>query len=145
MKVVKTNLKVEYTTAQMYDLVADISKYPEFLPWCEYSEILSKVDNIVEASLQVAKGPFQQKFATRNIMEKNKSIELELLDGPFSHLEGYWFFKESSNNSSEIEFIIEFEFVNPLISVTLSPVFNTITKSMVDSFYNRARQIYDKS
>lgn len=143
MKVVKTNLAVHYSPAQMYDLVADIAAYPEFLPWCNGSKISKQAGNTVEASLSVSKGPFQQSFATRNTMDEPNSIQLELLDGPFSHLEGYWFFKPIDGGNTKVEFIIEFEFINPILSATLSPVFNSITKSMVEAFHLRAKQVYD--
>jgi len=134
---------VLYTPEQMYDLVNDVEAYPSFLPWCRDSKILSKSDNVISASLDLAKGGIHHVFSTRNKLIEDESIAIELIDGPFQHLEGYWQFKPIGNNEGcRVQLDMDFEFSNRLISMALGPVFTQISGSLVDAFCKRAQDIY---
>jgi len=97
----------------------------------------------VEASIEIAKGAVRKTFATRNRLQKNKMIEMRLLEGPFRHLEGFWRFDSLQDGKAcKISLDMDFEFSNRLISLALGPVFNSITNSLVDAFVDRAKTVY---
>jgi len=132
-----------YSAEQMFDLVNDVEAYPDFLPWCRKSTVLSQSDNEITASLDLAKGGIQHVFSTRNTLIKDQSIAIELIDGPFQHLEGHWQFSIIGDNQGcRIQLDMDFEFSNPIISMALGPVFTQISGSLVDAFCKRAKAIY---
>lgn len=144
MTVVNKSALVPYTAAEMYDLVNDIESYPEFLPWCKTSTVLQRSDDEVRASLELARGGIQKTFTTHNRLQRNKMIEMRLVDGPFRQLEGFWRFQELNAENSKVMLDMEFEFSSKLLSMTVGPVFSQITNSLVDAFTHRAIQVYGK-
>ena len=93
---------VPYSTEQMYDLVNDIESYAKFLPWCISSRVLSRDEDEVYATLVLSYGGFRKAFSTCNRLQKNKMIEIRLVDGPLSQLEGFWRFEATSETSSQV-------------------------------------------
>lgn len=142
MKKVKEATIVPYTCEQMYDLVNDVKSYPKFLPWCKETKILSKHENEMQATIYLSKGIFSHNFTTKNTLKKNELIDMKLVDGPFSHLEGFWHFKPIGENKCKITFELEFSFVTDLFAVALNPIFHSILAKFVESFKNRAKEIY---
>lgn len=137
---------VLYTPDQMFDLVNDVEAYPSFLPWCRDSNIISKTDDEISASLDLAKGGIHHVFSTRNELVPGKSIDIKLIDGPFQHLEGHWQFGMIGDNQGcRIQLDMDFEFSNRLISMALGPIFTQISGSLVDAFCKRAQEIYGNS
>ena len=134
---------VLYTPDQMFDLVNDVEAYPSFLPWCRSSNIISKDNDVILASLELAKGGIHHVFSTKNTLVQGKSITIELIDGPFKHLEGFWQFGMIGDNQGcRIQLDMDFEFSNRLISMALGPIFTQISGSLVDAFCKRAQEIY---
>ena len=134
---------VLFTPEQMFDLVNDVETYPSFLPWCRSSTIISKTEDTVEASLDLAKGGIHHVFSTRNKLVHGKSIDISLIDGPFQHLEGHWQFAMIGDNQGcRIQLDMDFEFSNRLVSMALGPIFTQISGSLVEAFCNRAQEIY---
>ena len=127
---------------KMYDLVADVESYPEFLPWCSGAQILKQEDSLIEASLALSKGSLGYEFATRNKMVANESIEMTLLKGPFSSLNGVWTFKALGDEGCKVSLDLEFEIANPLLRATVGAVFSKAMNKMVDAFCQRAEQLY---
>lgn len=125
----------------MFNLVANIAAYPEFLPWCSEAEVLSVDGNEVQARLGAKKGPLGYTFSTRNINESPDRILLELLDGPFKALSGTWTFAGNADGCI-VSLSLDFEFSNRLLSGALSKVFAPTMDAMVDAFQQRAYQIY---
>lgn len=142
MTVIRRTSNVSHTPAQMYELVDDIETYPEFLPWCKSSEILSRDEDEVRATLQLARGGLQKSFTTCNRLQKNKMIEVRLISGPFKHLEGFWRFETVGDTGCCVSLDLEFEFANKLLSMAIGPIFNQIASTMVESFCQRAQQLY---
>lgn len=137
---------VLYTPDQMFDLVNDVEAYPSFLPWCRDSNIISKTDDEISASLDLAKGGIHHVFSTRNELVPGKSIDIKLIDGPFKHLEGHWQFGMIGDNQGcRIQLDMDFEFSNRLVSMALGPIFTQISGSLVDAFCKRAQEIYGNS
>ena len=136
---------VSYSAEQMYQLVDDISAYPEFLPWCGGSEEHNRSDDQVKASVTIQKGAINKVFTTQNTLKKNSLIELNLLNGPFKKLNGTWRFEPLSENACRVTFDLHFEFSNMLVGLAIGPIFNQIANTFVDSFVERAKVVYGKS
>lgn len=139
---VQKSALVKFSAQQMFELVDDIEAYPEFLPWCSGSRILSRSDQIVEAELSIAKGGFHKSFATRNRLDNGGRIYMSLLNGPFSSLEGVWDFMPLREDASKISLDLQFEMSGMLAALAFGAVFNQICNTMVSSFTQRAKQVY---
>lgn len=133
---------VPYTAAQMFDLVDRVSDYPEFLPWCGGAEELSRNEDEVNASVTISHSGINKAFTTCNRLQKNKMIEMELVNGPFKHLHGFWRFETLSDSACKVSLDLEYEFSSKLLGMAVGPVFSQIANSMVDSFCQRADKIY---
>lgn len=133
---------VPYTTAQMYTLVNDVESYPEFLPWCASSAILSKNEDEIYATLVLSYGGLRKSFTTCNRLQKNKMIEIRLIDGPLSQLEGFWRFETLSPTLSQVLLDLEFEITHKLFNLPLQAIFHQVTHSLIDAFQQRAIDIY---
>ncbi|MWP49906.1 MULTISPECIES: type II toxin-antitoxin system RatA family toxin [unclassified Gilliamella] len=131
-----------YSVEQMFALVNDIEKYPEFIPDCIATGIIKKQDNIIAAFIEVEKFGFKKSFTTLNQINEPNSIDITLLEGPFKQLSGRWQFVKITENQSKISFNLDFEFKNKLLDMTFSPVFKEVMNGMVNAFSKRARQIY---
>ncbi|TRX01456.1 type II toxin-antitoxin system RatA family toxin [Candidatus Methylobacter oryzae] len=142
MTVVQKSALVKFSAQQMFDLVNDIEAYPEFLPWCSGSRIITREDDIVEAELLISKGGFKKSFSTRNKIEQGRRMTVSLLNGPFSHLDGVWDFVALREDASKISLDLEFEMSGKLASLAFGAVFNQICNTMVSSFTGRAKAIY---
>lgn len=141
MPFIQHSLEVPYHASEMYDLVNHIEKYSEFLPWCTESQIINQDEDCIEARLTLTGGGLSKSFTTSNRLQKNKLIEISLIDGPFKHLEGYWSF-ETSPRGSRINLNLEFEFSTRLLALAFSPIFEKVANTLVQAFSERAKQVY---
>ncbi len=143
MTTISRSSLVLHTPDQMFDLVNDIEAYPQFLPWCKSSQILSRNGDTVTATLAISKTGLNHTFSTQNTNIQSTSISIKLVDGPFSHLEGLWQFKPiGDNEGTRIQLDMDFEISNRLLAMALGPVFTQISGSLVDAFCKRAQEIY---
>ena len=126
----------------MFSLVDDVDSYAEFLPWCNHSEVLSRNDETVDATLELHKGAISKTFTTRNTLKQNEAIELELLGGPFRHLAGGWKFQSLGDDGSKVELELEFEFESRMADMMFGTFFEETCNSLVDAFISRAATIY---
>jgi ribosome-associated toxin RatA of RatAB toxin-antitoxin module len=133
---------VTYDAARMFALVDDIDTYQSFLPWCRSSAVLTRQAELVEARIEIAYGTFNKSFTTRNRHVVDHSIEMQLVEGPFRHLRGFWSFIPLGEDGSKVSLDLEFEFSSTLMGLTAGPVFSHIANSMVDAFTQRAKQVY---
>ncbi len=134
---------VAFSAAQMFALVNDVSRYPEFLPWCEKAECLAQTLDTMRARLTVAKGRLRYVFTTDNRQTPFLQLEMRLVDGPFKRLHGVWRFVDNPLGS-RVSLDLEFEFANRILAAALSPLFKTITGSLVNSFKQRADDLYGR-
>lgn len=141
MTIINRDAMVPYSPAQMFDLVNRIEDYPDFVPWCKSADILHRDDNEIRARLQFAKGSLHKSFTTCNRLQKDKIVEIRLIDGPFRHLEGFWRF-ETVPEGCHIRLDLEFEFANKLLGLMFAPVFHPVANTLVDVFSKRAQQVY---
>lgn len=142
MTLISRNALVPYSTEEMYRLVDDIESYPDFLPWCRSTKVISRDENEVKASIEIARGALNKSFTTLNRLQHNKIIEMRLVSGPFKHLQGFWRFDALGEQASKISFDLDFEFDSRLLALAVGPVFNQIVNSMVDAFSKRAVEVY---
>jgi ribosome-associated toxin RatA of RatAB toxin-antitoxin module len=136
---------IPYSAEKMYRLVADVDSYDQFLPWCASSTVLSQLNDEVKGRIEIKHTGLNKTFTTLNRMQKNKMIEIRLVEGPFRHLQGFWKFQALDENGCKISLDLEFEFSNKLMSMALGPIFSQIANSMVDAFCQRAGVIYNES
>jgi len=141
MPIVRRTAFAPFTTTQMYNLVNDVEAYPEFLPWCEHAALLTREADFVQARMTVRKGRFHYSFTTANRLVAARSIELRLVEGPFSRFQGAWHFAPADGGCM-IDFNVEFEFANRLVGRALAAAFKPIADSMVDAFRRRAYSVY---
>ncbi|MEX6504226.1 type II toxin-antitoxin system RatA family toxin [Pseudomonas zhanjiangensis] len=131
-----------YPAAVLFELVNDVARYPEFLPWCSASEVLEASETQMRAGLTVSKGGLSQRFVTRNVLVAGESIELNLEEGPFAKLHGRWEFKALGEKACKISLDLTFDYAGPLVRATLGPLFNQAANTLVDAFCQRAKQLY---
>lgn len=131
-----------YSARQMYDIVVDIERYPEFLNWCSATRILERSDGQVVASIEIRFKGLHRSFTTRNTMDPGRSVRIELVDGPFRTLNGIWKFIELDSQSSKIELDLEFDFSSMFVSRLVGPVFSQIANHQLEAFQRRARQLH---
>ena len=125
----------------MYDLVADIARYPEFLPDCSGAEILETTDAGVVARLDLSKAGVKQSFVTRNTNEVPSSIRLALEDGPFDSLGGEWRFEALSEDACRVSLDLTFQLRSGLLKMAASRLFESVANDMVDAMVKRANQL----
>jgi len=132
---------VPYSAERVYQLVSDIERYPEFLPWCKSSTIHSKTEEWVEASLELSKGAISKSFTTRNHLIPNREMEMHLVTGPFKHLYGIWKFEPLSDQACKVSVCLEFSFSSKLLEMAIGPVFQHMANTLLDAFIVRAKQM----
>lgn len=133
---------VPYTPEQMYELVVDVDSYPEFLPWCSASRLLSRDETELCGELEVARIGIHQKFSTINRLYPFERIDLNLREGPFKKLHGGWRFTPLGDAACKVELSLEFEFSGKLINAAFGKAFSHIANTLVGVFCKRASEVY---
>ena len=144
MELIDRSALLPYTAAEMYALVSDILTYPQFLPWCSGTQILSQEGEELSAQIDFSVSGVSQSFTTRNRLQLDAEIAMHLIDGPFSNLEGRWRFEPLGDAGCKISLLLEYEFSSKMVSLVVGPVFNKITNTLVDAFQKRAVEVYGK-
>lgn len=148
MKHVKKSVLLWYSPHEMYALVTGVADYPAFLPWCERAEVLAQDADGMTARLHLHYAGVRHAFTTRNKHLADSSVEVDLVDGPFSSLDGIWKFVAigkpgaAGPSACRIEFELRYAFSSRAFEALLSPVFDRVANTLVDSFVRRAEQVY---
>jgi ribosome-associated toxin RatA of RatAB toxin-antitoxin module len=142
MREVRRSALLPYTAGQMYGLVTDVERYPEFLPWCNGARILAAEGEFVTVNLGLARGLVRGNFTTRNRHVPDRSVEMRLVEGPFSLLEGRWDFRPIDAAGARVELQIRFQTHGLIDAIALGPAFENICNQMVDAFARRAHQVF---
>lgn len=142
MHTVQRSVLVPYSRAQMFDLVADVAKYPEFMPWCGGTVVHKHDDKGMEASITISIAGIKQTFTTRNEHDYPRLITFHLVNGPFSTLTGNWEFQELAENACKVVYVMEYAFSSRTLEAVVGPIFNRIASSFIDSFTQRAQSVY---
>ncbi|MET0070425.1 MAG: type II toxin-antitoxin system RatA family toxin [Candidatus Thiodiazotropha sp.] len=142
MPVVSKSALVLHSAQEMYELVCDFESYPDFLPWCSSSRLISRSEEKLCGELEVSRIGIRQRFATCNQLVKNQRMEIALLEGPFRKLHGAWQFTELQPGACKVELLLEFEFAGKMIDAAFGRVFSQVANTLVDAFCKRADEIY---
>lgn len=135
-----------YTAQQMYDLVADVASYPQFLPWCAAARIRRRTDQgaseIMLADLVISFKVFRERFGSKVVLyPDDQKIETTYIDGPFKYMESTWSFKDVEGGV-EVTFFVDFEFKNAILQGIIGVVFNEAMQRIVRAFERRADALY---
>ena len=144
MRSVERSAIVPYVPAAMYELVADVERYPEFLPWCEAARIESRSDDAVVASLTIGLGPLRTSFTTANTLDGPQALIMTLVDGPFSFFEGRWRFDALGDSGCKVSLDTKFEFSSTTQDLLLGRIFESVCNDLIDAFTLRARSLFDE-
>ena len=132
-----------YRPEQLFDIVADIARYPEFLPWCVACRVNRREGDVIWGDLMVGFKVFREKFTSKVTLDRPRRIDVEYINGPFRHLANHWIFiPEDGGQATTIDFYIDFEFHSRLLRAAATPVFNEAVRRMVAAFEARARQLH---
>lgn len=144
----RTTRPVKHSVAEMFDLVADVDRYPEFVPLCQRLSVQRRAEGgegtkILEASMTIAYGPLRETFTTKVTLDKPRlAILVEYLDGPFEYLENRWRFRPTGEHSSEVDFYIAYEFRLRMLGLVMGSVFDAAFRRFAEAFERRADEIY---
>ncbi|KQO57944.1 type II toxin-antitoxin system RatA family toxin [Methylobacterium sp. CM6241] len=144
----RINRAVRHSPQQMYDLVADVERYPEFLPLCESLRVLRRQPGadgteILVAEMGVGYKAIRERFTTRVTLDpQNLKIVAEYIDGPFRHLENRWGFKEKSPAGCDVDFFINYEFKSRTLGLLMGTMFDRAFRKFTDAFEGRADRVY---
>lgn len=145
MKTVHKSVLIWYSPQEMYALVTDVGRYPEFLPWCDKAKVLEHDAAGMVAEVGIAFGGIHQVFTTRNTHTGGNRVEMQLVKGPFSKLHGQWDFHalgDGSQRACKVELSLHYGFDNHTLAKLVGPVFDRIASTMVEAFVKRAQNVY---
>jgi len=142
MRKVSRSALVPYSAAQMYALVKDVEAYPTFLPWCHDAEVHVRRPDFIEASLELHRRGISKRFRTRNALQQDVALGIELVGGPFRRLSGGWRFEQLGEAGSKVSLELEFEFDSRATDIVFGRFFENTCNSLVDSFTQRAAAMY---
>lgn len=145
MKTVHKSVLIWYSPQEMFALVTDVPRYPEFLPWCDRSAVLAEDAQGMTAEVGISLGGIHQSFTTRNTHRAPEAIDLQLIKGPFSQLSGQWLFSpvgDGTQRACKIDLMLNYGFSSATLSALVGPVFDKIAATLVDAFVKRAEQVY---
>jgi coenzyme Q-binding protein COQ10 len=130
-----------YSPEQMFDLVADVGKYPQFLPWCVGSRVRRQTEEELVADLTIGFGPFRESFTSRVALDRPERVRVTYENGPFRYLNNQWDFKPRGSGT-EVAFFVDFEFRSRILQAAIGVVFHEAVRRMVNAFLKRARDVY---
>jgi len=130
-----------FTEEQLFDMVADVRRYPEFLPWCVGARIISRTDQELIADLTVGFKMFRETFRSQVLLTRPHHVHVRYLTGPFRYLNNHWRFRPVPGGT-EVDFFVDFEFRSRLLQAVIGTVFNEAVRLMVRAFERRAAVLY---
>lgn len=142
MAEVRKQVLIEFTPAQMFELVDKVEDYPLFLPWCGGGHVMARDERITRARLDINYHGIKSHFTTENVKEYPRHMLIRLVEGPFTQLDGDWTFSPLGETACKVEFRLHYVFSSKLIEKVVGPVFSHIANTFVDSFVKRAGQVY---
>ena len=147
-KTVHKSVLIWFSAEEMYALVNDVARYPEFLPWCDHARVVQAHDDGMTAEIGMALAGFHKSFTTRNVNQAGRQVRLQLVDGPFKQLDGTWDFHplidpntQQAQRACRIELTLNYSFES-MFGRLVGPLFDKIAATLVDAFVKRAEQIY---
>ncbi|MBM3386367.1 MAG: type II toxin-antitoxin system RatA family toxin [Betaproteobacteria bacterium] len=145
MKNIHKSVLIWYSPEEMFRLVTEVERYPDFLPWCEHTRVIERTGEGMVAEIGLRMSGLKQAFTTRNTHVQGREVQMQLVDGPFSNLSGGWTFHpvgDGSQRACKVELQLRYGFSNAALSALVGPVFDKIAGSLVDAFIQRAQKVY---
>jgi len=131
-----------YAPEKLYAMVADVERYPEFLPWCVASRIRRRDGDVFFADLVIGFKMVRERFTSKVTLDPNHRVDVTYTEGPFHYLNNHWVFNPMPDGTTEIDFYVDFEFRSKLLQTLIGALFNEAVRLMVSAFERRARQLY---
>lgn len=131
-----------YRPDQLYELVAGVERYPEFLPWCKAARITKREEGVFYADLVVAFKVFRERFSSKVILDPKSAVHVQYINGPFRYLNNHWGFEPADDGGCVVDFYVDFEFRSRILQNLIGLLFNEAVSRMVGAFEVRARQLY---
>jgi coenzyme Q-binding protein COQ10 len=131
-----------YTPEQLFDLVVDIEKYPEFLPWCRAARVIERKEGECTAELVIAFKHLTENYVSRVVLDRPHRIEATLLSGPFTHLTNRWTFTPQPDGATQVDFFVDFAFRSRMLEMLIGGFFTRATEKMGAAFKTRAEALY---
>ena len=144
MTVYKERQILPFTQQQMFDLVAGVDRYPDFLPWCLAARILRRENNILYADLVIGWKVIREKFSSKVVLSSPDAIQFDYTNGPLKYLHGFWQFTPTETGGTVVEFKVDFEFKSRTLALVMGGVFSELVHRMVGAFEARAIALYGK-
>jgi ribosome-associated toxin RatA of RatAB toxin-antitoxin module len=145
MKKLHKSVLIWYSPEEMFRLVTDVARYPEFLPWCDHATVREVTADGMVAEVGIGVAGLKQAFTTRNTHIEGRSVQMQLVSGPFSRLSGGWTFTpvgDGSQRACKVALELHYGFSSATLSAVVGPIFDKIAASLVDAFIQRAEQVY---
>lgn len=145
MKTVHKSVLIWYSPQEMYALVTDVGQYSAFLPWCDHATVLETHADGMTAEIGISMGGLRQTFTTRNTHTPTNRVDMHLVKGPFSRLDGQWNFLpvgDGTQRACKVELQLQYGFSSNTLAMLVGPVFDKIAATLVDAFVKRAQQVY---
>lgn len=139
---VDQSVLVAHSAEELFRLVDDVERYPEFLPWCGGTTVKIKNDTVTEAAIMINFHGIKQSFTTRNTKQLPNRMDVKLVDGPFKTLRGHWNFHPLEEHACKVELTLEYEFTSKWLEKIVGPVFNQIAGSLMEAFVKRADSLH---
>ncbi|MBA2780328.1 type II toxin-antitoxin system RatA family toxin [Billgrantia kenyensis] len=144
MPMVNRSALVRHTPRDMFELVNDFERYPEFLPGCRRARLLERDDSHLIGEMTLGRAGIEQSFTTRNDLIEPERIEMSLVSGPFKRLRGRWLFLPMGEGTCKVCLELEFEFANRLLGMAFGKLFQQVASQLVDAFTRRADELYGR-
>jgi ribosome-associated toxin RatA of RatAB toxin-antitoxin module len=144
MREVNRSALVPYTAEQMFALVEDIERYPDFVPWVVAAQVIERTPDAVVGRLEMQRSGVREKFTTRNVLTRPKEIAMTLVEGPFRTLEGRWTFEPIAERGVKVSLSVRFEFASAVLGLLLSRSFEKNFSELINAFVERARETYGR-
>jgi coenzyme Q-binding protein COQ10 len=134
--------RLPYRADQLFELVADVERYPEFLPWCVGARIRERKGNLIVADLIIGYRMVRERFTSRVLLDRPRRIDVSYSEGPFRHLDNHWLFEPQPDGSCILDFYVDFAFRSRMLQKIIEMLFNEAVRRMVSSCEGRARALY---
>jgi ribosome-associated toxin RatA of RatAB toxin-antitoxin module len=142
LKTVQQSVLIWYSAQEMFDLVVDVARYPQFLPWCDHAEVVQHLPDGMIARIGMQLGGLKKSFTTHNTHQPGRQVALALVDGPFKALNGTWDFTPmGEERACKVELQLSYRF-DSMFGGLVAPVFDRIASTLVNAFVERAHQVY---
>ena len=134
--------RLKYTPSQLFDLIVDVERYPEFMPWIVDSRVRRRVDNVMYSELTVGKGPLRKRFSTIAVLDRPHRVNITSRDSMFQRFEMRWFLQPIAEGDTNLEYSLSYQFSSRVLQILMTAAFATQAAATVAAFKRRAHYLY---